>query len=59
MSKMDDLIYDIEQLYIEGYGPRSIAVQLGCDIQLVYDWIQHIGVSEDEEDYSPHSTINS
>ena len=58
MSKMDDLIYDIEQLYIEGYGAKSIAVQLGCDIQLVHDWIKHIGVSEPEE-FSPHSTINS
>ena len=46
------------QLYIEGYGAKSIADQLGCDIQLVYDWIKHIGVSEPEE-FSPHSTINS
>ena len=60
MSKMDDLIYDIEQLYIEGYSARSIAVQLGCDIQLVQDWIKHIGVADQpQEDMNPYSTMNS
>jgi len=30
MSRMKDLTYDIEQLYIEGYSPRSISVMLEC-----------------------------
>ena len=59
MSKMDDLIYDIEQLYIEGHSAKSIAVQLGCDIKLVYDWINHVGVSEGEEELDPYNTVNS
>jgi len=57
MSKMDDLIYDIEQLYIEGLGAKEIARTLGCDIKLVQDWINHIGVADlpqEEEIYSPY-----
>jgi uncharacterized protein YjcR len=51
MSKMSDLAYDIEQLYIEGFGPRSIAVQLGCDLTTVYEWIEHhdLGVGNEPE----------
>ena len=60
MSKMDDLIYDIEQLYIEGYSAKSIAVRLNCDIKLVYDWINHIGVADlPQEDFDPFQTVNS
>jgi hypothetical protein len=41
---MKDLAYDIEQLTIEGYGPASIAVQLGCDIELVHGWMRENGL---------------
>lgn len=58
MSKMAELAYDIEQLYIEGYGPKSIAVQLGCPVSMVYDWIQENGCNA-VEDLSPFETINS
>jgi hypothetical protein len=47
---MKDLAYDIEQLYIEGFGPRTIAVQLGCDIELVYAWMAQTGVVEEPQD---------
>lgn len=48
MSKMKDLTYDIEQLYIEGFGPRSISLQLECPLELVYDWLEgeSLGVAE-------------
>ncbi len=58
MSKMNELAYDIEQLYIEGYGPKSIAVQLNCPIEIVYDWIKDNGC-DGAEDLSPFETINS
>lgn len=58
MSKMADLAYDIEQLYIEGYTPKSIAIQLECELRIVYEWIEQQGVSEAEE-VSPYATINS
>ena len=67
---MSELAYDIEQLYIEGYSPKSIAVQLECPLSVVYDWIESNSLSSstadaaewdeiDEDDFSPYSTINS
>jgi hypothetical protein len=57
MSKMNDLAYDIEQLYIEGFSPRSISVQLGCPLELVYGWLEDQGVAEAPQDeiYSPYN----
>ena len=60
MSKMADLAYDIEQLYIEGFGARSIAVELKCPIEIVYGWIESNSVADlPQEDLSPYETINS
>ena len=49
MSKMSDLAYDIEQLYIEGYSPKSIAAQLSIPIDTVYDWLESNGVAEAQQ----------
>jgi len=46
MSKMADLAYDIEQLYIEGYSPISIAAQLGCPVDIVYDWLEQTNLDD-------------
>ena len=70
MSKMAELAYDIEQLYIEGYSPRSISVQLECPLSVVYDWLEETNVADTKADaaewdeleadeYSPYDTINS
>ena len=67
---MSELAYDIEQLYIEGYSPKSIAVQLECPLSVVYDWLEETNVSDTKADaaewdeleadeYSPYDTINS
>ena len=45
MSKMADLSYDIEQLYIEGFSPISISVQLGCPLDQVLGWLKETGVA--------------
>jgi hypothetical protein len=58
MSVMSEVAYDIEQLYIEGEHPTKIAGQLGIPLSMVYGWLTEVGV-EAEEEYSPHSTINS
>jgi len=57
MSKVAELAYDIEQLYIEGYSPKSIAIQLGCPLTMVYDWLEETGVAEtpQDEEYSPYN----
>lgn len=56
MSKMSELSYDIEQLYIEGYGPKAIAMMLECPIDIVYEWLEEINVADapqEEDDYLP------
>jgi hypothetical protein len=47
---MAELSYDIEQLYIEGFSPKSIAVQLECPLSVVYDWLESCNISEDKVD---------
>jgi hypothetical protein len=60
MSKMAELAYEIEQLYIEGFSARSIAVQLECPVEIVYGWIESNFVAENpQEDRRPFETINS
>ena len=47
MSKMAELAYDIEQLYIEGCHPTKIARLLDCPLGIVYDWLEDQNVTED------------
>jgi DNA-directed RNA polymerase specialized sigma24 family protein len=44
MSKMSELAYNIEQLYIEGLSPRQIATELECPITTVLEWLDSQGV---------------
>lgn len=46
MSKMADMAYEIEQLYIEGYSAKTISIMLGCPIDMVYSWIKGNGVAD-------------
>jgi hypothetical protein len=55
MSKMAELSYDIEQLYIDGFNSRAIAEELGCPIELVLGALKEMNVS----DFDPYETINS
>ena len=56
LSKMCDLAYDIEQLYIEGHGAKMIAALLECPIELVLGQLAEMGVADtpQEEVYSPY-----
>lgn len=57
MSKVAELMYDIEQLYIEGFSAKTISVMLECPIDLVYSWIEsnHVADMQQEEDqYMPN-----
>lgn len=58
MSKVAELAYDIEQLYIEGHSPKMIAKILECPVEIVYEWIEGESLSADE-DLDPYNTINS
>ena len=56
MSKMADLDYDIQELYIEGHSAQVIATMLECPIELVLGTLESMGVADspqDEEIYSP------
>ena len=71
MSKMAELAYDIEQLYIEGMNAGQIARELNCPKEIVLAWIADQGCKPfdewdvDEQErliqdlYSPHNTVNS
>ncbi len=59
MSKVADLAYDIEQLYIEGHSAKMIAALLDCPIEMVLGQLQEMGVQDAPEDYSPYESINS
>ena len=50
MSKVAELAYDIEQLYIEGFSPKYIAAQLECPLNIVYDWLEANSVAESKAD---------
>jgi hypothetical protein len=50
MSKVAELMYDIEQLYIEGFNSRAIAEELGCPLEIVLDAIKEMNV-EDVSDF--------
>jgi transposase len=57
MSKLAEVAYDIEQLYIEGLTEKNIAKTLDIPVEMVYDWLETNGI--DAEELSPHNTINS
>ena len=58
MSKVAELMYDIEQLYIDGFNSRAIAEELGCPLESVLSAIKELNV-EDSEPFDPYETINS
>jgi len=51
MSKVAELAYDIEQLYIDGLSATQIARELNCPKEIVLDWIasQSLADSVDDE----------
>ncbi len=54
MSGIKDFMYDIEQLYIEGFNSRAIAEELGCPLEIVQDAIREMNV----EDVSDHGFVD-
>ncbi len=61
MSKVAELSYDIESLYIEGLSAKRIAAELNCPIELVLGFLEEMGVADtpQEGEYDPFSTVNS
>jgi len=59
MSRVAELAYDIEQLFIEGHSPKMIAVILECPVEIVYDWMAESNLEDTDETYDPFDTVNS
>lgn len=47
MSKVAELSYDIEQLYIEGLSARQIAAELDCPLKMVLAALAEMNVEDD------------
>jgi hypothetical protein len=57
MSKMAELSYDIQELYIDGLSAKQIASELGCPVEMVLRELAEMNVedvAEIEEIYSPY-----
>lgn len=59
MSRVADLVYDIEQLYIEGHSAKMIAALLDCPVEMVLGALEEMGVEDAPEEYSPYESVNS
>jgi hypothetical protein len=57
MSKMADVMLDIEMMIEDGVHPATIAKMLGIPIVWVYDTLEQMEPSEEE--LSPFATLNS
>jgi hypothetical protein len=57
MSKMADIMLDIEMMIEEGTHPVTIAKMLDIPITWVYDTLEQM--EPNEEELSPFSTMNS
>lgn len=57
MSKMADLMLDVEMMIEQGTHPVLIAQRLSIPVTWVYDTLEQM--EPNEEDLSPFATINS
>jgi len=48
MGAVKDMYYDVETLFIEGYGAKAIASQLNIPIEYVYDVLSDFGVEAED-----------
>lgn len=42
MSKMADLMIEIEECLNDGFQPKTVAALLNCPVDMVYDAIEHL-----------------
>jgi orotate phosphoribosyltransferase-like protein len=60
MSRIKDLIYDIQELFIDGMSAKTIAKTLDVPLEQVLITLESFGVDEtQQEELSPYETINS
>jgi len=54
MSKLKDLTYDIEAMFIDGDSPQAIAEQLDIPLSLVKDTLESFGVDTRDLEEDPY-----
>jgi len=59
MGAVKDLFYDIETLFIEGYGAKAIAIQLGVSVEDVNDVLDTFGVDPADADAEDWDELES
>jgi len=60
MSKMKDLMYDIQEMYIDGMSAKGIANVLDLPIDQVLAVLESFGVADQpHQEFDPWNTINS
>lgn len=63
MSKVAELVYDIQELFIDGMGAKQISQELGCPMDTVLQVLESFGVDAEDMDYAdefdPFGTVNS
>ena len=49
----EQLAYEIEQMYMDGFKPTTIAAIVGCSLETVYDWMEenHVEEARESDDY--------
>ena len=50
MSKVAELAYEIEQLYIDGLSAKQISRELDCPLGIVLGWIEGNSVADQPQE---------
>lgn len=53
MSKVAELYYDIETMYIDGVSAKRIAAILDCPLDIVYEVLEDMGVADAPQEKNP------
>ena len=58
MGAVKDMYYDVETMFIEGYGAKAIAAQLSIPIEYVYSVLSDFGVDAEDVAETPQPDEN-
>lgn len=62
MSKMAELDYDIQEMFIDGADAAQISFELGIPLDQVQAVLNSFGVSDEDivaDEFNPFDTVNS
>ena len=62
MSKMAELDYDIQEMFIDGADAKQISFELGIPLDQVQAVLNSFGVNDEDivaDEFNPFDTVNS